>query len=183
MEIRPPYGIGSVSNESIRTGKVTHDVVVLAADHVGIALAAGTDANDGDGRAVDAEEDVNAINDNTEKTEEKVPDRIDGLRRRIREMSQLQHTALRLDMVANLHGTVAALDGARGAGRASTGTGRRRGGRSHRDRLGWYRKAASPSGQGVGGHGGREKGKRHGEEEGEDRLGVHDARWRWYCCC
>ena len=81
MEIRPPYGIGSVSNESIITGKVTHDVVVLAADHVGITLAAGADADDGDGRAVDPEEDVNAINDNTEKTEEKVPDRIDGLRR------------------------------------------------------------------------------------------------------
>ena len=49
IEIRPPYGFGSVSNESSRAEKVTHDVVVLAADHVGVTLAAGTDADDRDG--------------------------------------------------------------------------------------------------------------------------------------
>ena len=80
-----------------------------------------------------------------------------------------------MEIVANLHGTVAALNRARGAGRASTSTSGRRGGRSDRDRLGRAWQAASTSGQ-ISGHGGREEGERHGEAEGEDSLGVHDAR-------
>ena len=48
----------------------TYDVVVLAADRVGGARAAGADADDGDGRAVEAEHHVETLDDDAEQTEE-----------------------------------------------------------------------------------------------------------------
>ena len=48
----------------------THDVVVLAADGLGRALVAGPDANDGDRGAVEADEDVEVLEDDAQKAEE-----------------------------------------------------------------------------------------------------------------
>lgn len=44
--------------------------VILATDGVGSARAAGADTNDGDRRAGKADEDVDALDDNTEETQD-----------------------------------------------------------------------------------------------------------------
>ena len=50
-----------------RRGKGTHDVVVLAAHRVGRALVAGGHANDGNGRAAETDERVDALEDDAEQ--------------------------------------------------------------------------------------------------------------------
>ena len=60
--------------------QVTYDVVVLAAHGVGVALVASADTDDGDGRAVQADESVDGPEDDTEKGEEDRNDRVAGLR-------------------------------------------------------------------------------------------------------
>ena len=57
----------------------THDVVVLAADDVRAARVAGADADDGDGRAVEADERVDALEDDAEQAEEERRSRVAGL--------------------------------------------------------------------------------------------------------
>lgn len=49
---------------------MTYHRVVLAADRVGRALGAAGDANDGDGRAVDAEEDGEVREDDAQQAQE-----------------------------------------------------------------------------------------------------------------
>ena len=48
----------------------THDVVVLAAHSVGRARSTSAHANDGDGRAVKANKDIDTLNDNAKQSEE-----------------------------------------------------------------------------------------------------------------
>ena len=48
----------------------TYNVVVLAANRVGGALVTSADADDGDGRAVEAEKYVDALDDDAEEAEE-----------------------------------------------------------------------------------------------------------------
>lgn len=60
-------------------GKYTHDVVVLAADDVRAARVAGADADDVDGRALEADEDVDALDDDAEQAEQEGRDRVSGL--------------------------------------------------------------------------------------------------------
>ena len=48
--------------------KQTYDVVVLAADSVGAAGAA-SDTDDGDGRAVQAEQDIDSLHHDTQEAE------------------------------------------------------------------------------------------------------------------
>ena len=48
----------------------THDVVVLAADSLGIARVTGGHADDGDGRAGEADKDVDALDNNAKQAEE-----------------------------------------------------------------------------------------------------------------
>ena len=62
----------------------TYGVVVVAADGLGVALVAGADADDGDGRAVEAEEDVNPLHDDAEQSEKSRGRRRAGLLRRRR---------------------------------------------------------------------------------------------------
>ena len=59
-----------------------YDVVVLAADGISGAAVAGTHTDDGDGRAVEAEEDVDPLHDDAEQSEEKRASRRAGLLRR-----------------------------------------------------------------------------------------------------
>ena len=66
---------------------VTYDVVVLAAHGVGVALVAGADTDDGDGRTVQADESVDGPEDDTEKGEEDRNDRVAGLRIRRQSVS------------------------------------------------------------------------------------------------
>ena len=56
----------------------TYDVVVLAADRVGRALIVAN-ADDGDGRALDADDSVDALDDNTEQAQEHARDRVGRL--------------------------------------------------------------------------------------------------------
>ena len=58
---------------------VTYDVVVLAAHGVGAALVAGADTDDGNGRAVQADEGVDGPKDDTEKAEDDRNERVAGL--------------------------------------------------------------------------------------------------------
>ena len=60
---------------------VTYDVVVLAAHGVGVALVAGADTDDGDGRAVEAEEDVKPLHDDAKQSQKKRASRRVGLLR------------------------------------------------------------------------------------------------------
>lgn len=48
----------------------THDVVVLATHGVGRARVATAHADDGDGRAVKANKDIDTLNDNAKQSEE-----------------------------------------------------------------------------------------------------------------
>ena len=59
-----------------------YDVVVLAADGISGAAVAGTHTDDGDGRAVEAEEDVNPLHDDAEQSEKSRGRRRAGLLRR-----------------------------------------------------------------------------------------------------
>ena len=52
--------------------KQTYDVVVLAADSVGAAGAA-SDTDDGDGRAVQAEQDFDSLHHDTQEAEKERP--------------------------------------------------------------------------------------------------------------
>ena len=72
MEMRPPcmIPVNTSCPIALAEGKNTHDVVVLAAHCSGRALVAGSDADDGDGRAVEADEGVDALEDNAEQAEE-----------------------------------------------------------------------------------------------------------------
>ena len=64
MEMRPPWDRISLTSWSIYNPlRGTYDVVVLAADSGGAARVAGADANDGDGRAVKANKDIDTLND------------------------------------------------------------------------------------------------------------------------
>ena len=54
----------------------THDIVVLAADGLGTARIAGADTDDGDGRAVEADEHIDTLDDDAEETEEEARRRI-----------------------------------------------------------------------------------------------------------
>ena len=82
MEMRPPCVHRRVSIVIVTIAITsTYDIVVLAADHVSSARVSRADANDGDGRAVDPEEDVDAVHHNAEQAEEKVSDGVGGLRR------------------------------------------------------------------------------------------------------
>ena len=65
----------------------TYDVVVVAADDVRAARIAGADTDDGDGRAVQADESVDGPEDDTEKGEEDRNDRVAGLRIRQQSVS------------------------------------------------------------------------------------------------
>ena len=75
MEIKPPcrewrgeYKTGCVRSQA----RDTYDVVVLAADSLGRARVAGADTDDGDGRAVEANEAGDGPEDDAEQTEQKV---------------------------------------------------------------------------------------------------------------
>ena len=56
----------------------TYDIVVLAANNVGVAVSA-TDANDADRRAIDTEEDVETFDHNTEQAQKETGDRVTRL--------------------------------------------------------------------------------------------------------
>ena len=72
MEIRPPCVPPRVSSASARleTASSTHSVAVVAADGRGGALVAGADADDGDRRAVEADQRVDGAEDDAEQTED-----------------------------------------------------------------------------------------------------------------
>lgn len=55
--------------KSLNTAWCTYDVVVLAAHNVGLAVAA-SDTDDADGRAVEAQDNVEALHNNPEQTQE-----------------------------------------------------------------------------------------------------------------
>ena len=56
-----------------------YEAVVLAAHDVGRAAIAGTDTDDGDGRAGEADEDVHALDDDAEQAEDRSRARVAGL--------------------------------------------------------------------------------------------------------
>ena len=72
METRPPYTERNVSRVCLHTaaGMCTYDGIVLAAHDVGRAAIAGTDADDGDWGASQADEDVHALDHDAEQAEE-----------------------------------------------------------------------------------------------------------------
>ena len=90
----------------------THNVVVLAADSLGGARAAGADTNDGDGRAGKADEDVDTLDNDAEEAEEASNGGVRGLT--IASRQSRQFAALHIEHAYTLH-AVAALDGARRA--------------------------------------------------------------------
>lgn len=69
MEIRPPYDKTCEKVPRLNTAWCTYDVVVLAAHNVGLAVAA-SDTDDADGRAVEAQDNVEALHNNSEQTQE-----------------------------------------------------------------------------------------------------------------
>ena len=78
METRPPYTERNVSRVCLHTaaGMCTYDGIVLAAHDAGGAATAGTDTDDGDGRAVETNEDVYALDDDAEQAKEERRSRV-----------------------------------------------------------------------------------------------------------
>ena len=113
MEIRPPCAIiHKYRGKYGMTGNATHDIVVLAADSLGGARVASADAHDRDGRAGEADKDVDALDNDAEQAEEASDGGVRGLI--VASRQSLQSVAPDIEHAYTLH-AVAALDGARRA--------------------------------------------------------------------
>ena len=66
----------------------TYDSVILAADGVGVAIATGANSNNGDGRAIETEEDINSLDYDSEQTKQETPSRGASLQTRSHNLSQ-----------------------------------------------------------------------------------------------
>lgn len=62
-----------MSNSYFKPNQDAYDRVVFAADGAGVASATGANSNDGDGRAVDPEKDINTLNYDSEQTKQETP--------------------------------------------------------------------------------------------------------------
>ena len=116
-------------------GKGTYGVVIVAADRLGGALVAGADADDGDGRAVEADLRVDGAEHDAEQSED---DRHQGVSRlqdrRARQLGSASVTKKDMEErgVAHRLNLLAALDRAGGAGVLARLEGAGGGGRSQR---------------------------------------------------
>ena len=73
MEMRPPCSISHRGEQQLKAAceeKDTHDVVVLAADGGGRAFVTGSNPDDVERRAAETEEEVEALDDDVEQTED-----------------------------------------------------------------------------------------------------------------
>lgn len=78
MEMRPPCIVECEHFTQTDDRRSTHNSVVLATDSVGAALAA-TNTDNADGGAVEAEYDVQALNDDAKQAEQEASSRRIGL--------------------------------------------------------------------------------------------------------
>ena len=91
----------------------TYNVVVLAADRLSGASVVAADADGGDGRALDANDGIDALDDDTEQAQERARDGVSCLRDTV--VSTTKHRIEAFESI-HLRDAVAALDGSSGAG-------------------------------------------------------------------
>ena len=84
MEIKPPCvkkSRSQIHEDRKQAGGATYDVVVLAADNVGRASVARANTNDGDGRAAETEQALDALEDDAEQAKDGTEARIVSLQK------------------------------------------------------------------------------------------------------